>query len=679
MNREKKAVKEQSLHLPAEGAKAAKGFAAVTQFARPDQPAQVGNGLPAQLKSGVEALSGLSMNDVRVSYNSPAPARVGALAYAKGNQIHVGPGQEQHLPHEAWHVVQQKQGRVKPTLQAKGLAVNDNPGLEAEADTMGQRAAQLKTTSDLPPGPVFAPVSQYAGVMQRKIGLEFQAVNSIFLRNITENKERLGGIEGEFNIEGDDLLVDKDKPPDLEIVTEAVEETPAGREQLMKTMVNIVKFLSQIEDNLPLEKIKGVGWEEKISERFEANVTNKFAAETAENERAKPAEKEIVDPTLDDFDGDFDKYEELKEQADKAKEEKEQVEAERKKKRVELSQKYHEDLLEIPRFIVDKNGKMFSPQATVGVKFENVVDLIGHLTSAPLKAGGIEEGPRVTETKDEEKISEPQKHANLIGWGGGPLRKPFKLTSSQGLEQAKSNLGITSAKVRGIAAIAYGLAKNHENSDINVTGHPMPTGDTKESKDIKSTEAPKSAKRELAHIKDMMPFMLRAGLWPFINNLSPVEILELKQLLIDNTLDFKVTPIPNKDDIKHDEVPTVKAILLDLINKKETPELSEQKSVSDLLQDEEVAGYGEIRIGEKMTKKYKMKSLDDIGLSQAGPTLPVEHVRKGAIIELRKLGSQIPIDGLINYALAVFDLINAIHHPGLTVAPSSSSSSSLSS
>ena len=46
-------------------------------------------------------------------------------------------GREQHLAHEAWHVVQQKQGRVKPTLQMKGVAINDDGGLEREADHMG--------------------------------------------------------------------------------------------------------------------------------------------------------------------------------------------------------------------------------------------------------------------------------------------------------------------------------------------------------------------------------------------------------------------------------------------------------------------------------------------------------------------------------------------------------------
>jgi len=98
-------------------------------------------GLPDQLKSGIESLSGLSMDPVRVHYNSSQPAQLNALAYAQGSDIHVAPGQEQHLPHEAWHVVQQAQGRVKPTMQMKdGVPVNDDVGLEHEADVMGSKA-----------------------------------------------------------------------------------------------------------------------------------------------------------------------------------------------------------------------------------------------------------------------------------------------------------------------------------------------------------------------------------------------------------------------------------------------------------------------------------------------------------------------------------------------------------
>ena len=114
--------------------------------------------LPDKLKSGIENLSGYTMDDVKVHYNSPKPAQLRAHAYAQGTDIHLGPGQEKHLPHEAWHVVQQKQGRVKPTMQfwkrsgnpdhvnaseKKGVQINDDAGLEREADVMGTKATQL--------------------------------------------------------------------------------------------------------------------------------------------------------------------------------------------------------------------------------------------------------------------------------------------------------------------------------------------------------------------------------------------------------------------------------------------------------------------------------------------------------------------------------------------------------
>jgi hypothetical protein len=103
------------------------------------------NGLPAQLRAGIEALSGMDMSHVQVHRNSAKPAQLNAMAYAQGNQIHLGPGQEKHLPHEAWHVVQQAQGRVAPTMQMAGAAVNDNPALEREADVMGAKALGLGT------------------------------------------------------------------------------------------------------------------------------------------------------------------------------------------------------------------------------------------------------------------------------------------------------------------------------------------------------------------------------------------------------------------------------------------------------------------------------------------------------------------------------------------------------
>jgi hypothetical protein len=112
----------------------------------PAQRVENKTGMPDNLKSGIENLSGMGMNDVKVHYNSSKPAQLNALAYAQGTDIHLGAGQEKHLPHEAWHVVQQKQGRVKPTLMMKAnVPVNDDTGLEKEADVMGSKAMQMQT------------------------------------------------------------------------------------------------------------------------------------------------------------------------------------------------------------------------------------------------------------------------------------------------------------------------------------------------------------------------------------------------------------------------------------------------------------------------------------------------------------------------------------------------------
>lgn len=101
-------------------------------------------GLPDNIKSGAEHLSGISLSDVNVHYNSDKPAQLAAHAYAQGTDIHVAPGQEKHVAHEAWHVVQQKQGRVNATTQMKATTpVNDDAGLESEADRMGAKSAAI--------------------------------------------------------------------------------------------------------------------------------------------------------------------------------------------------------------------------------------------------------------------------------------------------------------------------------------------------------------------------------------------------------------------------------------------------------------------------------------------------------------------------------------------------------
>jgi len=135
--------------------------AAQSASAAPSAPSR--SGLPGALKTGVEQLSGLAMDDVHVHRNSPEPAKLGALAYTQGSEIHLGPGQERHLPHEAWHVVQQKQRRVRATAQLKSAGVNHCPALETEADAMGERAAAGGAPSTVGSAPAVEPRSAPAG------------------------------------------------------------------------------------------------------------------------------------------------------------------------------------------------------------------------------------------------------------------------------------------------------------------------------------------------------------------------------------------------------------------------------------------------------------------------------------------------------------------------------------
>ena len=140
-------------------------------------------GLPGGLKAEVEARSGLAMDDVRVHRDSPEPARVQALATARGTDIHLAPGQEEHLPHEAWHVVQQKQGRVAPTLAVNGVAVDDDPALEREADAVGVAA----------PGPAPAGPGGADGTVQRRVERHKPIKVGKDLEGVEEVAETLSG------------------------------------------------------------------------------------------------------------------------------------------------------------------------------------------------------------------------------------------------------------------------------------------------------------------------------------------------------------------------------------------------------------------------------------------------------------------------------------------------------
>lgn len=122
-------------------------------------------GMSDGLLTRLEAASGFDMHDVRVHRNSPKPAQLNAHAYAQGTNIYLGPGQERHLPHEAWHVVQQKQGRVRAMRQFRGVGLNDDVGLEREANGWRERT---KVTSGQQRNQIPKDVVQLARKPKRK-------------------------------------------------------------------------------------------------------------------------------------------------------------------------------------------------------------------------------------------------------------------------------------------------------------------------------------------------------------------------------------------------------------------------------------------------------------------------------------------------------------------------------
>ena len=111
-----------------------------------------------QLKTGIESLSGMSLDHVKNQSNSSQPTRLSALAYAQSSEIHIAPKLEQHLPHEAWHVVQQAQGPVKGTVQMKGgcRSMTTRGSSRDEENAKGRRKGALRCAATCDIGPIMS-------------------------------------------------------------------------------------------------------------------------------------------------------------------------------------------------------------------------------------------------------------------------------------------------------------------------------------------------------------------------------------------------------------------------------------------------------------------------------------------------------------------------------------------
>ena len=113
----------------------------------PDAATQRPNqtGLPDGLKSGIESLSGIAMDNVNVHYNSSKPAQLNALAYAPGSDTARATGQEKHQHQEEWHVEQRATSRVRPPKPVKdGILTKQQGGLELGTHAKVGTAKQLK-------------------------------------------------------------------------------------------------------------------------------------------------------------------------------------------------------------------------------------------------------------------------------------------------------------------------------------------------------------------------------------------------------------------------------------------------------------------------------------------------------------------------------------------------------
>lgn len=117
----------------------------------PGQLRVIGAGRPLEptTRQVMEEFFHADFSGVRVHEGTTASS-IGALAFTLGDELHFAPGLYdptsregiELLGHELTHVVQQREGRVANPY-GQGVAIVQDPALEADADRMGQRVAEL--------------------------------------------------------------------------------------------------------------------------------------------------------------------------------------------------------------------------------------------------------------------------------------------------------------------------------------------------------------------------------------------------------------------------------------------------------------------------------------------------------------------------------------------------------
>ncbi len=160
---------------------------------------------PGNYMTQMQSAFDTDFSDVNIHEDSKTASDLGALAFTQGNNVHFAPGQfkpdtqsgKELIGHELTHVVQQREGKVQTTKQIGKFNINDNSGLEKQADTMGAKAARYT--------PVQAKsISGFSGNSINSINQPIQKTNDAdYVKHINTSDSLMSGIT-------DGQLVSKD-------------------------------------------------------------------------------------------------------------------------------------------------------------------------------------------------------------------------------------------------------------------------------------------------------------------------------------------------------------------------------------------------------------------------------------------------------------------------------------
>jgi hypothetical protein len=268
------------------------GNAAVTRMLAGDVLRSPGRPLDESTRTEMQARLGADFSSVRV-HSGPLARRsatqLGARAYTAGEHVVIGPGgADRHtLAHELTHVVQQRAGQVDGTDNGAGYRVSDPADrFEVAAERNARRVLSGPTPGAVAGGPE-PEHGREAGpaAVQRSVGFEFETtaetlavdpglrtseregrnfIKQFRSRGVWEGraasdpnsleymgrglakKETIASVANLFTVEADEA---SNGGSDLEFVTAAFPESPAGLARLQLAMALITTVAQHLSDD----------------------------------------------------------------------------------------------------------------------------------------------------------------------------------------------------------------------------------------------------------------------------------------------------------------------------------------------------------------------------------------------------------------------------------------------